>query len=229
MSADEDRALLGGDAEPVEQGLALGIGLDVMPAERDQVALEQLSDCEGLAGRASADQQLVAVALAFQPLTTRDHRAQEQVAQLRGAGDHRAQFIRGQDENRALLGDDAAGERRLACEHGDVGGEGPRLALGEVMVAIGLAVDDVDCPREDDVERRIALGLLEDDFARRQRQGLAARRQLLDLGRGEARKEHRIVWVQEGLDRGRWGVRAHDLDRNEPSVPGRAATIRPAE
>jgi hypothetical protein len=40
------------------------------------------------------------------------------------------------------------------------------LALGEVVVAVGLAVDDVDGPREDDVEGRIALGLLEQDVTR---------------------------------------------------------------
>ena len=89
----------------------------------------------------------------------------------------------GSDQDRALLGDDASGERRLAGEHGDVGGEGPRLALSEVVIAVGLAVDDVDGPREDDEEGRIALALLEEDLARGEREGLGVFRQLLDLSR----------------------------------------------
>jgi hypothetical protein len=39
VSADEHGAFLGTDAEPLEQRLALGVGVDVVPAERDQVAL----------------------------------------------------------------------------------------------------------------------------------------------------------------------------------------------
>jgi hypothetical protein len=77
------------------------------------------------------------------------------------------------------------------------------LALGEVAIAVGLAVDDVDRSREDDVEGRVALALLECDLARGEGQGLAILGQLVDLSRREAREEGRIVRIQETLDWGR--------------------------
>jgi hypothetical protein len=49
VGADEDRALVGADSKPVKQSLALGVGVDVVPAERNQIALEQLADREGIA------------------------------------------------------------------------------------------------------------------------------------------------------------------------------------
>jgi hypothetical protein len=50
---------------------------------------------------------------------------------------------------------------------------------------------------------RVALTLLEENVARRERQGLGALSQLLDLRRREAREQDRIVRIQEALDRGR--------------------------
>jgi hypothetical protein len=67
------------------------------------------------------------------------------------------------------------------------------------VVAVGLAVDDVDCPRQDDVEGRIALALLELDVTRRKRQGLGTLSQLLDLSHSEAREQRRIARIQEAL------------------------------
>jgi hypothetical protein len=46
VCADEDRGLVGADSKPLEQSLALGVGVDVVPAERNQIALEQLADRE---------------------------------------------------------------------------------------------------------------------------------------------------------------------------------------
>ena len=57
------------------------------------------------------------------------------------------------------------------------------------MIAIGLAIDDVDGTRQDDEERRIALSLLEQDLPRGERQLLAVFRQLLDLSRREPREQ----------------------------------------
>jgi hypothetical protein len=74
------------------------------------------------------------------------------------------------------------------------------LALGEIVIAVGLAVDDVDGPRQDDVERRIALALLEQDLPRGERQFLGALLQLFDLSRREAREQRRIVRVEEAGD-----------------------------
>jgi hypothetical protein len=76
MGADEDRALVGADPQTIEQGLALRVAVDVMPAERNQIALEQLADREGVTRRAGADQALESEALVLEPLPTRDHRAQ---------------------------------------------------------------------------------------------------------------------------------------------------------
>ena len=153
--------------EPLEERPALCVRVDVVPAERDEVALQQLANGECLAGRAPPDQPCVAEALAQQPLTTRDHGPQEEVSQLVGAGDQRAQRVGLDREQLGLLCGDAAGDRRLAGEHGDVGGEGAGLALREVAIAVGLAVDDVDGSREHDVQGRIALTLGEDHLARR--------------------------------------------------------------
>jgi hypothetical protein len=49
VGADQHRALVGADSKPVEQSLALVVGVDVVPAERNQIALEQLTDREGIA------------------------------------------------------------------------------------------------------------------------------------------------------------------------------------
>jgi hypothetical protein len=49
VGADEDRALVGADSQPLEQRLALVVCVDVVPAERNQVALEELPDREGIA------------------------------------------------------------------------------------------------------------------------------------------------------------------------------------
>ena len=78
------------------------------------------------------------------------------------------------------------------------------------MIAVGLAVDDVDRSRENDEERRIALSLFEEDLARRERDGLGVFRQLLDLSRREAREQGRIVRIQEPGDRGGGVYMAHD-------------------
>src|ERR671926_94788 len=56
VGADEHGAFLGTDAEPLEQRPALGVGVDVVPAERDQIALKQLADRERLTGRTPPDQ-----------------------------------------------------------------------------------------------------------------------------------------------------------------------------
>ena len=165
MGANQNRAFFGADSQPVQKRLALVVVVDVMPAERNEIALEQLTDGEGVPGRAFADQPFQTVALGNQPLATHNHGAQEEVAELRGTGDHPAQFIGSHDQHRRLLGNDASGERRLAREHRDVGSERPWLTLSEVVIAVGLAVDDVDRSREDDEERRIALSLLEEDLA----------------------------------------------------------------
>jgi hypothetical protein len=203
VGANEHGAFRGADAEPLEQRPTLRVCVDVVPAERDQVALQQFADGERLAGRAPPDQPFVAEALASQPLTTGDHGPQEQVSQLVGAGDQRAQRVGWYREQLGLLGGDAAGNCRLAGEHGDVGGEGARLALREVAIALGLAIDDVDGSREHDVQGRIALTLFEDDFARRERQGLGALGQPLDLSLCQAREQGRIARIQEALGRGR--------------------------
>lgn len=48
VGADEDRALVGADSQPVQQCLALVVAVDVVPAERNQIALEQFADGEGV-------------------------------------------------------------------------------------------------------------------------------------------------------------------------------------
>ena len=203
VGPDQDRALLGPDSQPVEQRPALFVRVDVAPVERDQIALEQLTDREGIARRASSDQQLIAEALPQQPLAPRDHGAQEQVAQICGTGDQRAQGIGRYGQDPALLGDDAAGDHRLAGEHGDVRCEGPGLALGEVVIAVRLAVDDVDRPGQDHEEGRIPLALLEEDLPRGEGQCLGMLRQLVDLGRIEVREQGRMVRIQKAFDWGR--------------------------
>ena len=203
MGAHEYGAFRGADAEPLEERPALCVCVDVVPAERDEVALQQLANGECLTGRAPPDQPFVAEALAPQPLTTRDHGPQEEVSQLVGAGDKRAQRVGLYREQLGLLCGDAAGDRRLTGEHGDVGGEGAGLALREVAIAVGLAIDDVDGSREHDVHGRVALTLFEDDFARRQRQGLGVSASRSDLGLRQVREQDRIVRIQEALGRGR--------------------------
>ena len=109
VGANEHGAFLGADAEPLEQRPTLGVCVDVVPAERDQVALQELANGERLARRAPPDQPFVAEALASQPLTTRDHGAQEEVSQLVGAGHQRAQRVGWYRKQRGLLGGDRRG------------------------------------------------------------------------------------------------------------------------
>jgi hypothetical protein len=62
-------------------------------------------------------------------------------------------------------------------------------------------VDDVDRSASDDVERGVALAVLEDDVTARERELGADLRQVLDLLRCEAWKERRMVGVEEVLYR----------------------------
>jgi hypothetical protein len=202
VGPNQDRALLDPDSQPVEQRPALFVRVDVAPVERDQIAFEQLADCEGIARRAFSDQQLIAEALPQQPLAPRDHGAQEQVAQVCGTGDQRAQGIGRYGQDRALLGDDAAGDRRLSREHGDVRGEGSRLALGEVAITLRCAIDDVDRSRQDHEEGRIPLALLEEDLPWGEGQGLGILGQLVYLSRRQTREQGRMVRIQKAFD---WG------------------------
>jgi hypothetical protein len=71
------------------------------------------------------------------------------------------------------------------------------------VIAVGLAVHDVDRSREHDEKGRLALALLEQDLPRGERQFLGAFRQLFDLSRREPWEQRRIVRVQEAGDWGR--------------------------
>ena len=62
--AHEDRRLLARDLQPVEHRRALVVGVDVVPAHRDEVALEQVAHLEGAPRAARGDEAQHAVPVA---------------------------------------------------------------------------------------------------------------------------------------------------------------------
>ena len=162
---EEDRRFLARDLQPLEHLVGLGIGVDVVPVDREEVAFEQVAHFEGAARALRRDQPQHPVALFFVPGAPRLQRAEDLFAELGPAGDHLAQLLPLEDERFGLLGGDRGADRRLAGEGGDVADVGARRGGGDVDVLARLAVDELDPPAQQDEERRVADGVLVEDVA----------------------------------------------------------------
>jgi hypothetical protein len=162
---DEDRRFLARNLEPLEHLVGLGIGVDVVPADRVEVAFEQVAHFEGPARALRRDQSQHSVAFFFVPGAPRLQRAEDLFAELGPAGDQLAQQLTLEDERFGLLGGDGGADRRLAGEGGDVADVGARGRGGDVDVLARLAVDELDPPGQQDEERRLADGVLVEDVA----------------------------------------------------------------
>ena len=202
------------DVEPLEHPRAVLVGVDVVPAHRQQVALEQVADLEGPPRPARGDQPHDAVALGLVPGSARQQRAEDVLAELRPARDHLPQPGAVEHDHVRRLDGHAGADRRLAGEHGDVADEGAAVGLRDVDVLAGLAVDELDEPSLDDVERRVADGVLVEDLAGLERAPLAALAEPRELAVGEPREEHLVGEVGEPLA-------AHHLRRRHavPRLP----------
>ena len=94
--ADQDRRLVARDVEPVERSWRLRVGVDVVEAHRQQVALEQVAHLEGPA-RVALRRSAAARRGPSPSCQARraSRRAEHELAELRLAGEHRAQARRG--------------------------------------------------------------------------------------------------------------------------------------
>ena len=204
VGADQHGALVFTDAEAIEQDPAFLVRREVVPGERNQVALQQLSDGERVARPARADQLLLAEAATHEPIAAGDHGSQEEVAEVGGSGrDHPPHVLRRERDERRRSGGVPGGERRLPGEHGEIADEGGLLALGEVAVALRRLIDDVHGSALDDEERGLALAVPEHLLAPGERLLSADPSQVLDLLRRQPREHRRIVRIQEVLH-GSW-------------------------
>ena len=126
-------------------------------------------------------------------------RPEDELAELRPARDHVAQRGPVEHDHVGGLDGDAGADRRLAGEHGDVADERAAVGLRDVDVLAGLAVDELDKPALDDVERRIADGVLVEHLPGQERAPLAALAEPRQLGVREAREEDLVGEVGKRL------------------------------
>ena len=206
--AHEDRRLLARDLQPVEHRPALVVGVDVVPADRDEVALEQVAHLEGATRAARRDEPQHAVPVALVPLPARHHRAQDELRELRPGGEHGPQRRPVERDHVGRLVGDALGDGRLAREGGDVPEERPRVGLGHPDVLARLAIEHPDPAPLDDQERGVALRLLVERLAGRERPAGAELRQPLELLRGHPGVHQLVVEVREALGADLGGGRA---------------------
>ena len=204
---------------------ALLVGVHVVPAHRQQVALEQVAHLERPARAARGDQAHDAVPLGLVPRAPCQQRAEDVLAELRPARDHVAQPGAVELDHVRRLDGHAGADRRLAGEDGDVADERAAVGLRDVDVLAGLAVDELDEPALDDVERRVAHGVLVEHLAGLERAPLAALGQPGQLGVGEPREEDLVAEVGE---RARCGSPA-SLPRTEATARKSCPAPAPGE
>ncbi len=137
VTSDQDGTLAGRDAEAAEQSLTLSVGLQGVPAEWNEVALQQLTHRERITRPARPDETVLAVPVAGKPLSAGNHRSQDEIAELRGADDNAPQRVGRDRKQRSRLGRHPRGNGRLTGEHRDVADERPRSALREVARPFG--------------------------------------------------------------------------------------------
>ena len=202
VDPNQDRRLGARDGKRLQQRRTLGVGVDVVPAHRQQVPLEQVADLEGATRAARRDQAQHAHLVPLEPGPPRRHRLQDELAELGQLGQHRAQLGPLERDHAGRLDGDPGRDRRLAGEHGDVPDERAAVHPREPHVFLQAAVDDVDNAVLDDEERRIADALLEQQLVRLEGPPLPALGQLLDLGVRQPREQDRIAELGEelGLD-----------------------------
>jgi hypothetical protein len=215
------------DLQPVEHRRALVVGVDVVPAHRHEIALEQVAHLEGAARPARGDQPQHAVPVRLVPLPPRHHRAQHHLGELRPRGEHPPQLRARECDHVGRLVGHALGDRGLAGERGDVAQERPGVRLGDPDVLARLAVQQPHAAALDHQERGVAAALLVERLAGRER---AARPELgepLELLRGEPREHHLVAEVGErlGADQGGRGlVDRHGLPRVADHACGKQAS-----
>ena len=145
------------------------------------------------------DQPHDPVPLGLVPRAPRQQRAEDVLAELGPARHHVAQPGAVELDHVRRLDGHAGADRRLAGERGDVADERAAVGLGDVDVLAGLAVDELDQPALDHVERRVADGVLVEHLAGLERAPLAALGEPGELGVREAREEDLVAEVGEVL------------------------------
>ena len=162
---DDDRRLLGADAELAQQRLGALVLLDVDPGMRETVARAELAQPASVRREARAD-QLEAGAHPDQHRAADQEGTQDEIAQRLVVGDDLAQLVDGHDEDLARLDHDGGQEHRLAHEEVQLAEEAPRSVDHEQSLAgRPVGVIDRDLALEDDVEVVAAVALLEQDVA----------------------------------------------------------------
>ena len=187
------------DVEPLEQRGALLVRVDVVPAHGQQVALEQVAHLERPTGAARGDQPHHAVPLRHMPRAAREQRSEDVLAELRPAREHVAQALAIECDHVRLLDGHARADRGLSGERGNVADERAAVGLRDVHVLAGLAIDELDEPALDHVERRVSDGVLVEHVTRLERAPLAALGQPRQLRVGEPGEEDLVGEVRKPL------------------------------
>ena len=121
------------------------------------------------------------------------------LAELRPARDHGAQSRAVERDHVRRLDRDAGADRRLTRERGDVADERVAVCLRDHHVLAGLAVDELDEPALDHVERCIPDGMLVEHVTGLEGAPLPALGEPGELGIGEPREEELVAEVGEPL------------------------------
>ena len=218
---DEDGRLLAGDVEPLQDLVRVGVEVEVVEAQGDEVALQQVAHLEGAPRAPLGDQAQDAVPGALVPGAAREQAPEHQLPHVRRGRQERAQAGAVEDDRLGGLRGHALGHRRLAREGRDVADEGPGVGLRDPDLLAGLVVDEVDAAALDDEEGRVALALRVEDLARGERSALPLGGEHGHLVLGQARVEHLVGEIREalGLDPGR--RHAPTLAERESPSPGR--------
>jgi hypothetical protein len=208
--AHEDRRLLARDLQPVEHRGAVVVGVDVVPAHGDEVALEQVAHLEGAPRAARRDEPQHAVPVPLVPFPARHHRAQDQLGELGPRGEHRPQRRAVEGDHVGRLVGDALGDRRLPGEGRDVPEERPRVRLRDPDVLARLAIEHPHPAALDDEERGVTLPLLVQRLPGRERPARPQLREPLELPRGHARIHELVAEIGEALGTDLPGCRSLD-------------------
>ena len=155
---------------------------DVDTDDESAALLEQVADVERAPRAARGDQAHDAVALGLVPRPPRQQRAEDVLAELGPAREHVAQAALVEGDHLGHLDRDARADRRFPGERRDVADERAAVGLRDVDVLARLAVDELDAALVDDVERRVADGVLVEHLAGLEGAPLAALGEPRQLG-----------------------------------------------
>ncbi len=204
--ANEDGHVVWGNLEPVEQGLDVGVAIQVEVGIGMDVARQEFLHAQRAGAVYRADHDHVAEPVRHQLDATQDERADQDLADLRIGLHDREQVVAVDLDDLAGLGDQRANERAASGEQVHFARELPGPVARDEVLAGRRRPIHVDAPREHDEERRVRVARVEQHFALRRVPAAPVPGNARELGSGQ-RREHspdrRGVVRRHGCGRGR--------------------------